>query len=148
MTEILIIATCAWLWRLGGAGHKWARRIIIPLILALSCAFLTKTWWIFLAVGVGLQTIGLGYGVPDEGDKGSWLGRIFKIFWLTRGIYGAIVACGASLGLIIGGFIPWWAFVGYVVLNFVVGSVLSALKVKDIIIEPCIGAVISLVILL
>ncbi len=159
--KILTTIICAILFRFGGWRYKFCRRIILPIILSLYLAIVFKTWWLFIAVGLGLQTIGIGYGVPDpptflNPDKGSWLGRLaLKLChnnyemagWVARGAYGAVVALAGTLGLILGQFWGISLYLGYILGNFVLGAVLSYFKVPNPWIELLIGAGIGSVVL-
>jgi len=137
--KIGVIIVCALLFRLGGATFKMARRAIMPFILALTCAILTKCWWEFLAVGVGLQTMMLGYGEDSP---------LYKAFgsWGARGAWGLLVALGASIGLVLGHFIglPIALYLAY---NFAIGALLCKWEAPDWVIEPCMGIGIASVVL-
>jgi hypothetical protein len=147
LIKILILLSSGILFRLGGAGHKWARRVIIPILLAGYLAIKLDCCLLFLYCGLGYSFVGLGYGSVDESDPGSWLGRIFRKAWITRGAYGGIVAGLGALGLVLGGFLPLFTYIGYVILNFGIGAYLAKIKARDIIIEPMVGIGISSIIL-
>ena len=137
----LIVALLFWI---GGRswGNKMFRRIGVPVVLAGYLAIKLKCWWLFLACGAGYGlTIPIGYGEPTPDDPvPSFLGRIFKVGWLIRGVYGVLVAGFGALGLILGAFlwVAWYAV--YIALNFVTGAILCKLKVPANAIEPLIGA--------
>jgi hypothetical protein len=133
----LLIPLLFWL---GGQFNHNIRRIPIPIILALYFAF-TTAWWLFFAVGAGFGlTIPIGYGQPSPEDtKPSFLGKIFKIGWLIRGVYGAIVSAAGGLGLFLAGFLPFLFYIAYVLLNFSVGAILCKNKAKASFIEPMVG---------
>ena len=140
---ILIVALCGLLYWIGGRswGNKMFRRIGVPVLLALYLAIKCKCWWIFLACGAGYGlTIPIGYGEPDESDPGSWLGRIFKVGWLIRGVYGSIVASVGAVGLVLGHFQGIVAYLAYIALNFAIGAILCYFKAPDWLIEPAVGA--------
>ena len=143
MSNIYLSIFCAIAFWVGGRdwGHKTFRRIAIPIILALYLACALKTWWLFLACGVGYGlTLPIGYGEPTPDDtKLSWLGKVFRVGWLIRGLYGLIVACFGALGLVLGGFIPLTGYFAYLVLQFAVGAILCHFRAPDYIIEPCVG---------
>ena len=139
LIKILIILACAALFRWGGASFKLARRLFMPLLLAASLAVFTRTWWIFLASGAGLQLMGLGYGEDSP---------LYKAFgpWVARGVWGVIVALGASVGLLVAkklGFLE----IPYLAANFAIGAILDKNKAPDWLIEPCIGAGIAALVL-
>jgi len=157
LSGILYIALCAFLWRMGGWGKedgnplpaKQWRTVGIPVTLAACLAIRTGIWWIFLVEGALVAAwIVQGYGIPDESDEGSWLGRILKIGWLTRGVWGFLMALAAGLALAILKVLPIFRLVVYVAGSFVLGALLSYFKVKDKYIEPAIGGWIGLVVLL
>lgn len=150
MIDYILFLTCGLLWYLGGQINHNIRRIPIPIILALYLACALKTWWLFLACGIGYGlTIPIGYGEPTADDpKPSFLGKIFKVGWLIRGIYGLIVACFGALGLVLGHFLAWPAYLLYLALNFAIGAILVKFKAPDYIIEPFIGLGIGSIIFL
>ena len=85
------IPICAFLWALSGAGQsKLYRRLGCPMVVSLVMFLNTNHWRIFWFILAGFGILCTGYGIPDGGDKGSWLGRFwFKTFpkyanFLTR----------------------------------------------------------------
>ena len=138
--KIAVILICALLFRLGGWKFKMARRAILPVILAGSCAYFLHNWLVFLTVGTGLQVIGLGYGEDSP---------LYKIYgsWLARGVWGYLVALAVVLGIIL---LKEKVFLWgspYIALNFTIGCILSKNNAPDYIIEPAIGAGISSIVL-
>ena len=80
---------CAFLWAIGGAGPKVVRRIGVPIVMAISLSF--TSLWLLLTVLPLWGVVSIGYGMPDETDKGSMLGRFYSKFlskkaanWATR----------------------------------------------------------------
>ena len=84
------IPICAFLWAWTGAGaSKLWRRLVVPLIWA-ACLMDLRA---FLIVPVAFGFLSLGYGIPDDTDEGSFLGRFFYGLFpirlaniLTRGV--------------------------------------------------------------
>ena len=126
------------LW--GGVSFKMARRAILPVVLGLICAYLTKCWWVFLAVGAGLQLTGMGYG------EDSPLYKVFGSF-IARGVWMVIVGLGTSIGLVIGGFMSPFLLIPYLLTNFLIGFILCKNKAPEWLISPMMGLGISSVVL-
>jgi len=58
-----------------GTSLAW-RRIGIPLVFLVMATLLgygNAAWWVLLIIPV----LSMGYGIPDETDKGSFLGRLY-----------------------------------------------------------------------
>lgn len=132
LTSILIklglVVLGGYLWKKGGSGYKWCRRIVLPAIMGIHCLFVTSFNWIAFVLTSALLGIGTGqgYGIPDQTDAGSRIARFWmkickidltellsnpkkyrKIRILTR----ATVAFFYSLGLIpkiVLGASVWW----------------------------------------
>ncbi len=130
--KIGIILVCSALFWIGGKKWHNARRFIMPLILALYFAIKCKVWW--LLPGIWLPMVAflcLGYG------DNSPLRHIFGDGW-GRGVWGLLVACGASLGLTVGGFLPIYWYIAYLALNFTLENALK--KLPQDLGDPIIGA--------
>ncbi len=148
--NLIIITLIAILWYRGGQkGGKMFRRIAIPALLALYCACALKTWWLFLTIGAGLQTTGIGYGNYEEGEKNSFLGIITRDRQgsLVRAIWGLLVASCASLGLLLGGYINLWAYLGYIILNSITGFCVSKFQLPVLLCDLLVGGVIASLVL-
>ena len=149
---LIIITLIAILHYLGGRHNgKMFRRIAIPALLALYCACALKTWWLFFAVGAGLQSLGIGYGnySPEDDDKPSFLGNITRDrqgCWV-RAIWGLLVASMTSLGLLLGGFISLWVYLGYIVLNSITGFLISKLQLPVLLCDLLVGASLASIVL-
>jgi hypothetical protein len=76
----------------------------------------------------GLLTLGYGEKSP--------LRHIFGDGW-GRGVWGLLVALGASVGLLLGHFLAWWLFIPYLVINFTLENALK--KLPQDIGDPIIG---------
>ncbi len=80
---------CAFLWAIGGSGPKLARRLGVPAVMGICLSF-TSLWLLLVTLPLwGIASI--GYGIPDDNDKGSALGRFYCRFlskkaanWATR----------------------------------------------------------------
>lgn len=72
---------CAFLWAIGGNGKKAVRRVGVPIALAVSLSF-TSLWLLLLVLPLW-GVVSIGYGMPDETDKGSMLGRFYSR-WLSK----------------------------------------------------------------
>jgi len=145
--KIIIDALCGILFKIGGTAKenypmagvekKGARVVGIPVILGISLCFYLKSFIPLLCIGT-YQILRLGYGIPGENDKGSFLGRIFKLGWLTRAAYGKICAAVGALPL-------FWLglqkenYLAYILLNAIIGGTLDYLKAPAIIIETAQG---------
>ena len=138
--KLATIILCMGLFWIGGHSFKMARRAIMPVILAGVCAYLTWTWWVFLAMGLGLQFMGLGYGEDSP---------LYKILgsWLARGVWCALVATGAIAGLVIGSKVPILLALPYLATNFAIGAVLCKKEAPDWLIDSAIGAGIGSIVL-
>jgi hypothetical protein len=138
--NLAIMAICGVLWRIGGSGPKPARRIGIPVILALYFA-ITEQWWLFFIEGAAYGlTIPIGYGAPTpDDDKPSFLGKIFRKGWIIRAMYGLIVSGTGALPLVIAGDLGLWAYLGYLALNFTIGALVVVFKLKDVFAEILVG---------
>ena len=119
---------------MGGAGEKWARRYVLPAILAFFCALFTQTLWLFFALYATMQIYAIGYGEDSflwkiSGGRG----------WLARGLAGLLYGVLGSLPVFIVTH-DWGLYGIYCVSNFAIGALLSYFKVIDEVIERCIGA--------
>lgn len=149
--RIIIILFCGELWRMSGSHRynigKWARCIVLPFILAWYFAWQEKTLvggLVLLLILVGLwQLTRMGYGIPGNGDKGSSLGRIFRIAELVRGVAGAIYSL-PSLMVLPKTYIGVFA---YFYVNFAIGYVGSLIKLKAKFFERLIGMGVASIIL-
>lgn len=72
----LTIPSCAFLWALSGSesrlNSKLFRRFGVPLVWAVSIF----NYWAFAVIPISFGFLTLGYGIPDESDEGSLLGRL------------------------------------------------------------------------
>lgn len=119
---------------MGGNGEKWARRYVVPFLLALFSAIMLGVWWLFFACYATMQIYAIGYGEDSflwwiSGGKG----------WLARGLAGLLYGVLGSLPVFIITH-DWGLYAVYSVANFVIGAVLDYFKVIDEIIERVIGA--------
>ena len=68
---------CAILWRLGGMyGHS--RRVFgVPLVISVMYLSLGLSWFVMFYYVMTACVLSIGYGIQDESDSGSTIGR----FW-------------------------------------------------------------------
>lgn len=99
--KVAILLICAELWYQGGQNNRaWMRDVLITIILGAWVGW-KSVWWIgILTIGT-FNIIRIGYGIPDSTDEGSFLGRIFKVGWLTRGVAGTLYGLVGLLGYVI-----------------------------------------------
>ncbi len=136
--RIIIMIVCAGLFFWGGYNFKPARRFIMPFIIAISCAWLSHSWWVLTGLSA-MALFSLGYG------DSSILRRIFNNGW-GRSVYGLLGALALSLGLLCTGHIAWYYFIGYLALNFTLENALKNIPQK--IGDPIIGLGFSLILIL
>jgi len=154
--DILILALSSALFRIGGSDKlkdwpkgvekKGARIIALPALLAVFCAFKFANP-LYLAMALTGQAMRLGDGIPDNTDKGSFLGRIFKKDYLTTGV----VMLLSSSALYMPKFLITHnleKYLIYIAINILTGAVFKLLKAKDIIIEPARGLSLASIILI
>lgn len=141
--KILIDLICGALFKIGGTAKenyplpgidkKGARVVAIPVILGLSLSFYFKSFIPLLCIG-SYQILRLGYGIPSATDKGSFLGRMFKIGWLTRAAYGLITSLVGSYPLVFCG-LGREVYIAYALVNAGIAGALVYLKAPAMIIE-------------
>ena len=80
---------CSILWAIGGYKYKMVRRLGVPITIGVSLSFTSQ--WLLLLILPLWGVFSIGYGMPDETDKGSALGRFYSKFlspkaanWATR----------------------------------------------------------------
>ena len=127
LVGIVTAITCSFLWAFGGAENtdkNW-RRIGVPVAVGVGSFIIAWiSWsallWIVLACLALYAATTIGYGIPDENDEGSPLGKFWYLFFnqdakqaniLTRATVG--LAYGGSLALL--SFIKGHLFWGFVV---------------------------------
>ena len=136
--RIIIVLLSGLLFWIGGKWWHNARRFIMPTMLSIFMCLYLNTW-LGLTTLLMIAPLCLGYG-----DK-SPLRHIFGDGW-GRGVWGLLVALGASLGLVVTGFIalPWYIL--YLALNFTLENVLK--KLPQDIADPIIGCSFGLIVFL
>lgn len=139
----LFLIGCAELWHRGGSKKAWLRDVLIPVMIGLLLALKTNFWIGFFSIGA-FQIIRIGYGIPDPGtdDKGSWLGRVFKIPWLVRGVAGALYGL-VGLSIWIWFTKQFGVYLGYALLNFFVNAMGEKMKWPVGVVERLAGAAIG-----
>lgn len=85
-----------------GTSLAW-RRVGIPAVMFARHLLhhLPPAGLITYALWVGI--LSLGYGIPDEHDKGSFLGRWLKKDWLVRGFIAISLSIASALQVFTGG---------------------------------------------
>ena len=75
--SVLLALATSYLWALSGAeGHdKIWRRVGVPFLACLAVFIVRHSWHIWVSLPLAYAVLSLGYGIPDSGDKGSWLGQ-------------------------------------------------------------------------
>jgi hypothetical protein len=148
---------CGILYRLGGAGKKYCRMIILPVVLALYLSISTGNYWYLLLIASG-QILRIGDGIPGKNpndpkgvyDKGSFFGRLLKIPWLTSAVVSAVYALAIYfLKFIIAGSLDNYML--YIIINAATAGVIkyldvAALKYGDVITEVSRGFAIASII--
>ena len=93
---LVALIVCPLLYAYSGMeGHdKIWRRLGVPIIWASAIFAHYHHLEIFLAIPMSFGALSIGYGIPDNTDEGSWLGRFYmticnqNVVWsniLTRG---------------------------------------------------------------
>ena len=134
---VLVPITGGILGALGGASNssKTYRRVMLPILLTTYAFSQITTVWVLIIMSIAAW-FSMGYGVPDESDSGSALGRLvyritkqnhFITDVVVRGIIGVLV----SLSLII---VPillknWTA---YIVLSSIIIAVYSIFSWRNL----------------
>lgn len=85
-----------------GTSLAW-RRFGIPVVLATRHLLnhLPPAGLITYALWVGILSV--GYGIPDEHDEGSFLGKLLKRDWLVRGFIAISLSIASVLQVFTGG---------------------------------------------
>jgi hypothetical protein len=126
---------------MGGDGQKWARRYVLPFLLAAFSALFLQVWWLFFPLFATMQIYAIGYG------EDSYLWKISgNRGWLARGLAGLLYGVLGSLPVFVITH-DWGLYAIYSVLNFLVGALLDYFKVKDVIIERVIGFTVASLVL-
>jgi len=137
LIKIIIVILSAILFRLGGWKKNAYRDIGIPLLLALYY----WNWWLLLSFSV----IRCGYGIPDSTDTGSFLGRIFKTAWATRGVWAFLVSGIGALPLVIYTH-HYLSYIVYISLNTLTNAILgyfnAEVNLHEITAGACLGSIV------
>lgn len=140
--KILIFCACIELWYQGGqTGRAWCRDILIPIILGVYLGF--KSVWFIGILSIGsFNIIRIGYGIPDETDEGSLLGRTFKIPWLVRGIAGLLYGLIGLINFVIYTK-AFMLYIAYSLINFFIQALGEKLKLNIKICDRLTGAAVG-----
>ena len=141
LVKLLLTAVNSALYWWGGYDFVAARRFIMPGVIALSCAVATH-WWLGIPVIYGpmVGCLCIGYGEKSV---------LYKLFGDAgaRGIWMALVAAAASLGLFFSGHLHLYFLIPYIVINGVFGATLKDLPqtIGDPIYGASLGSILFLV---
>lgn len=104
LTQLLkntgLITLLAILGAVGGQGPKWARRFLYPGIVMIYAIYSLHNFWCLTIYSLS-GVLSMGYGIPDQSDEGSFLGRFFyKLFncnkllanIFTRAVMGILIS--------------------------------------------------------
>lgn len=157
--KIFIIVLIAYLWRLGGTNKKaWCRDVLVPIILG-GYIGINYSYLVGFFTIASFQIIRIGYGAydPEHDDKPSLLAKLThdREGWINRWIAGFLYGLAGGTPI----FIYWYtqnlitngfliATLAYLLINMLIGGVLSKIRTVDFIIEPAIGAGVATLIFL
>jgi hypothetical protein len=122
---------------LGGAerSSKLFRRFFLPLMIAGEAYRVFHSWYV-LSIFLMSAVFSIGYGIPDETDAGSPLGRFFYALFkhnklladlFTRGTIGCLISCTlAPITLIKQNYLP------YIVGGCIITTVFALLSWRDL----------------
>ncbi len=137
LKSIIISLTCAFLGAFAGADgtSKAWRRIGIPFVIA-GLAWGHLHHWLIFSIFSMIGVLSLGYGVPDEYDEGSPLGRFWYIIFgghhfmtdlFTRGTIGFLICLTLlSIPLIKSNWIV------YIIGSLIIGNIYIWLSWRDL----------------
>lgn len=128
--RLTVMAICGGLFAWGGFSWHNARRFIMPLVLTLTCLYITRDLW-SLAMLTSSAAFCIGYG-----DK-SIFRRIFGNGW-GRGAWGFLAATCLSLPLFLTHHLSILFFFPYLILCFTLENALK--NINQIIGDLIIGA--------
>lgn len=138
------------LWVIGGKISGRLRDIPCPIILGVAIGLLTKNVWIGLMITGLTQTIRLGYGNYEPGEKNCFLACLLQDTngkWI-RAVWGLIVSVAIGAGLSVVGLLPLKIFGGYVLLNTAINFYVSDFKLNwiqtDILVSTAIYSIVML----
>ena len=145
--KILLMMGCAELWYQGGqSGRAWMRDVLITILMGAWIGYVT-VWWIGIISVGSFNIIRIGYGVPDESDEGSLLGRIFKKPWLVRGVAGGLYGLVGLLPFVVYTQ-QYHIYLCYASLNFAINSIGEALAIHHEVWDRVRGLVIGSIVFL
>lgn len=108
--SLIAVFASSLLWAIGGAHGTslgW-RRVGVPLAICAACSINQGRWVPMLSVIPFFAALTIGYGIPDDTDEGSTLGRFwykicgesdFLATFMTRGTIALLIGLSmATLG--------------------------------------------------
>lgn len=107
LLKLIIDGMCGILDAIGGYCWHDSRRFIMPVLIGLSVAFFTHTWWCFFLPLPAMGTLCIGYSGWGNFGRALWLG---------------LQAVMLGLGLFLLNHIVWFFYVPYVIGACVLGG--------------------------
>ena len=105
----------------GGEWNKKLRRIGLPVLLVIYI-ILQQNWLGLVSVPLLALCLSIGYGIPDEEDEGSFLGKLFPNKYIVR----TIICIAYAIA-----FIPWfWGKWVHLSVYFVTIEVITMLAIR------------------
>jgi len=152
---VLAILLCGWLWRIGGSGQTWARRVSVPTVIALVKFYLVGYWtqsmnWLVLlympALWGSMSLFSYGRSAPPH-KFWSWALGIPNdeenqtVEIVTRGTCGFFWAFAAGAFVVVTGNLVaniWYAAFLMVANGYVGGTIKNAV-ISERIIGACVA---------
>ena len=134
MIRLIFLLLICFSWILGGQFKGRIRDVGVPILIGLIIWLKAKSL-VVGAISVGFwQIIRLGYGnwSPEDDDKPSFLARLTKDRngWWIRAIYGTVASSVGALPLLLFNRLNPIPYIGYILLNGVVGFCVSRFKLN------------------
>lgn len=92
---------------IGGWHILWIRRFLMPVLIGVSCAYITHTWWVVFLPLPAMGTLSLGYSKDGNFGRALWIG--LQCFVL-------------GLGLVLVHHLAWWLYAPYIIVGCVLGG--------------------------
>lgn len=128
----ILYLLCFPLYVAGGQGYRWARVVLIPILLGIATFLATKDVVISILTCATYNMLRFGYGNldPDNDDKPSFLATLTgdKNGWYIRCLWGLIVSAIGALPLVISPHLGLWTYLIYVAGNGVLSFLVSRLR--------------------
>lgn len=108
LIKLIIDGICGILNAWGGHSFLFARRYLIPFLLAVNASLLTHLWWVGLMLLPVIGTLSIGYSKDSNFGRALWIGM--QCFVL-------------GLGLFLTHHLAWYFYVPYVIFGCVLGGI-------------------------